>query len=202
MLKKCCHCKKELSLDSFQKNRAAPDGLQHRCKGCTKEASKACRAKRGHLWLETTNPWSHRSENRFRVNAATRARRAKNPEKAKAENRYWREKANPFSVAVGKAGLRATELGVLSTLTTEEWKSVVESCSFLCHLCGEKVCLDLKSPQRLSLDHVLPMARGGTNTIDNVLPAHRRCNQSRLDMTISEFDEWLKSVYRNRHGKT
>ena len=25
-MKTCCHCKQELSLDSFQKNRVAPDG--------------------------------------------------------------------------------------------------------------------------------------------------------------------------------
>jgi HNH endonuclease len=202
-MKICCHCKEELSLDSFQKNRTAPDGLQYRCKDCTKKASKACRAKRGHLWLEKTNPWDKRPENRERRNANTRLRRARDPEKAKAENKYWRERANPYSTAVSKAGIRAKELGIESTLTAEEWKFVVERENFICHLCGSKTSLDLKSPWRLSLDHVLPIAKGGSNTVGNVLPAHRRCNQSRLDMTLEEFDLWLKKIFlfRGNDGK-
>jgi hypothetical protein len=146
-------------------------------------------------------PWRKRTEeNRLRNNALVRAKRAKNPEKAKADNRRWRERTNPYSVAVQKAHLRAKELGVESTLTTEEWKKVVEERNFCCHLCEEKTVLDLKSPWRLSLDHILPMARGGKNTAENVLPAHRRCNQSRLDMTMVEFDEWLVLIYGKRYG--
>lgn len=205
IIKKCCHCKKELSLDSFQKNRATKDGLQHRCKACTSRASKACRAKRGHLWLEKTDPWKNRNDaNRLRSNASHRACRAKHPEKDRVQNRRWRETINPFSVAVGKARLRAAELDVISTLTVEEWRRVVEEQDFICHVCGERTVLDLKSPLRLSLDHVLPMSRGGQNIMENVLPAHRRCNQSRSDMTLEEFDIWLNKIYvsrRSAYGK-
>jgi hypothetical protein len=92
-MKICGHCKKELSLDCFQKNRTAPDGLQNRCKACTKEASKACRARRGHLWLEKTNPWKDRPENRERKNRVTRERmarlKAENPEKCRQDRRRW-----------------------------------------------------------------------------------------------------------------
>ena len=204
-MKVCCHCKEELPLDSFQKNRAALDGLQYRCKSCMKEASKACRARRGHLWLGKTDPWRKRSdENRLRNNAGTRKRRALNPEKSREDNRRWRESSNPFSVAANKARLRAIELGVVSTLTVDEWRRVVEGQNFICHLCGYETILDLKSPLRLSLDHIIPMSRGGENVMGNVLPAHRRCNQSRLDMTIEEFDLWLNKIYLSRrsgHGE-
>ena len=146
-------------------------------------------------------PWRKRTEeNRLRNNASARAQRAKDPVKSRANNRRWRERTNPYSVAVQKAHLRAKELDVESTLTVEEWKTIVEERDFCCHLCGEKVFLDLKSPWRLSLDHVLPMARGGKNAAENVLPAHRRCNQSRLDMTMEEFDWWLVLIYGKRHG--
>ena len=86
--KKCCHCKEDLSLDSFQKNRAAPDGLQYRCKNCTKKAHILCRAKRGHLWQEKLNPWKDRPDNRERVNATTRARMARKPIEEKREESY------------------------------------------------------------------------------------------------------------------
>jgi len=96
-MKKCCQCKIDLPLDSFQKNRTAPDGLQYRCRACTKKASKTCREKRGHLWLQKTNPWDKRPENAGRKNARTRARQAKRkaetPDKVREERRRWELKA-------------------------------------------------------------------------------------------------------------
>lgn len=93
MFKKCCHCKKDLPIDCFQKNQSAPDGLQHRCKACTKKASKECRDRRGHLWLPAAERWKNRPENRDRRNATTRARQAQrkleNPEKVREERRRW-----------------------------------------------------------------------------------------------------------------
>lgn len=201
--KRCSHCKNDLSLSDFQKNRRAPDGLQCRCRACTKIAHIACRAKRGHLWSEKTNPWGHRSENRLRVNAATRARRAKNVVKARQEGRDYRIK-NPYCHAVCVANARAKKLGVESTLTVEEWKEIVHTSKNICHLCGREISFKIGSPDRISLDHVLPMSRGGTNTKENVLPAHRACNRSRLDMTLAEFDAWLIPVSifrRSEYGR-
>ena len=55
--------------------------------------------------------------------------------------------------------------------------------------------------EKLSLDHILPMSRGGENVKENVAPSHRRCNQNRTDMTISEFDNWIKDVLEFRSSK-
>lgn len=148
-------------------------------------------------------PWKKR--HRSAANAATRRRRALNPEKARAESKKYREQQNPFSAAVAVARRRARILGVLSTLTTDEWEEVVKAYNFSCHLCGHKVVLELYSPDRLSLDHIVPMSRGGVNSQDNVAPAHRRCNQSRSDMTLDEFDLWLRKISdyrRSGHGES
>lgn len=145
-------------------------------------------------------PWKKR--NKSASNAVERARRAANPEKIRTQNRKYRE-SNPFGVAVTVARQRAEEFGVVSTLTTEEWKEVVKIHEYICHVCGERVSLEINSPLRISLDHVVPLSRGGDNTKENVLPAHRRCNQSRNDMTLEEFNDWISKVqsWRNSHGK-
>jgi 5-methylcytosine-specific restriction enzyme A len=194
--KQCCHCREVLPLNCFQKNRTAPDGLQYRCKKCAKVASTICRAKRGHLWLQKTNPWKNR--NREKANASRRSWRAKNSEKVRCENKKYRELRNPFAAAVAAANVRSKRFNAISTLTTAEWREVVERENFVCHICGEKTSLELYSPQRLSLDHVIPLSRGGHNVKENVLPAHRRCNQSRLDMLLNEFNDWLKKVFKFR----
>jgi 5-methylcytosine-specific restriction endonuclease McrA len=42
------------------------------------------------------------------------------------------------------------------------------------------------------------MSRGGTNVKENVAPAHRRCNQNKTDMTLTEFEVWLEKVLKFR----
>jgi 5-methylcytosine-specific restriction endonuclease McrA len=140
-------------------------------------------------------PWKKR--NREAANASTRARRALTPEKVRAENRSYREN-NPFAVAVIVARNRAKQLGVESTLTREEWESVVKERGSICHVCGSPTSYEIGSPDTLSLDHLLPMSRGGNNSKENVAPAHRRCNQNRTNMTLDEFDGWLKKVIKYR----
>jgi 5-methylcytosine-specific restriction endonuclease McrA len=140
-------------------------------------------------------PWKKR--NRETNNATTRALRATQPEKIRAQNRKHRE-TRPYSSAVAVANARAKMLGVISTLTREEWEEVVRVANFKCHICGRKVSLEIGSPQRLSLDHIEPMSRGGNNVKNNVAPAHRVCNQSRNNMTLREFDDWLTVVGKHR----
>jgi 5-methylcytosine-specific restriction endonuclease McrA len=140
-------------------------------------------------------PW--RVRNRDAANAATRNLRANQPEKIRKQNRKWREN-NPFAVAVIVARKRARDLGVDSTLTRQEWEFVVRSHEFICHICGDKVSLELCRPETLSLDHLVPMSRGGANAKTNVAPAHRRCNQNRTNMTLGEFDSWLEKVSQFR----
>jgi len=41
----------------------------------------------------------------------------------------------------------------------------------VCGLCGEVV-----SDEALSIDHIVPVARGGTDELDNLQVAHRLCN--------------------------
>lgn len=41
----------------------------------------------------------------------------------------------------------------------------------VCHLCG--------MPGANSIDHLVPRAAGGTDDLDNLRPAHSRCNSSR-----------------------
>jgi 5-methylcytosine-specific restriction endonuclease McrA len=55
-----------------------------------------------------------------------------------------------------------------------------------CHLCGEAV--DLSAPRQtgvdgwdrgLHIDHVIPLSKGGKDTLQNVRPAHGWCNLSK-----------------------
>ncbi|WP_425608698.1 HNH endonuclease [Streptomyces albipurpureus] len=50
-----------------------------------------------------------------------------------------------------------------------------------CHLCGEDIDRDVVAPAPLAptLDHVVPIARGGAHTMINLRAAHFRCNSAK-----------------------
>nr|DAK85120.1 MAG TPA: HNH endonuclease [Caudoviricetes sp.] len=53
-----------------------------------------------------------------------------------------------------------------------------------------------KAPHRQSrtLEHLTPIARGGTHDIDNLDFAHWSCNASKGTKTLEEYREWLKQA--------
>jgi 5-methylcytosine-specific restriction endonuclease McrA len=56
-----------------------------------------------------------------------------------------------------------------------------------CHLCGEAIDYDLPhlDPGAFVIDHVIPLTKGGTDTIDNVKAAHRSCNSTKRARIIA-----------------
>lgn len=56
-----------------------------------------------------------------------------------------------------------------------------------CHLCGDAIDLALRKPDPLSLsiDHVVPRSRGGSDDLSNLRPAHLGCNSARQATPMS-----------------
>ena len=50
-----------------------------------------------------------------------------------------------------------------------------------CGICGGFIDYALRSPDpdSFEVDHVVPLARGGTDTLDNKQASHRRCNRDK-----------------------
>jgi 5-methylcytosine-specific restriction endonuclease McrA len=51
----------------------------------------------------------------------------------------------------------------------------------VCHHCGKSF-----PPSELTMDHVIPVVRGGTSTKGNVVPACFACNQAKAAQTPAE----------------
>jgi 5-methylcytosine-specific restriction endonuclease McrA len=92
-----------------------------------------------------------------------------------------------YRVDVHTSAVRARQLGVLCTLTAEEWKTVVEGYEYSCYLCGRILTIELSQPNTVTLEHITPMSRGGTHTKENVAPACFVCNSAKRNMTVEEF---------------
>lgn len=53
----------------------------------------------------------------------------------------------------------------------------------LCHYCGGKF-----PPQELTMDHLVPLARGGRSTKGNLVPACKSCNDQKKHKLAFEFE--------------
>lgn len=110
--------------------------------------------------------------------------RKKNPEKVKAHLDTWRRNHPENYRAIQRRAVtkrRAVAANVLSEPYTTE--QVLEKWGSICHICNREI--DTDAPRGLGvtgwehslhLDHVVPLARGGNDTLDNVKPAHGLCN--------------------------
>jgi 5-methylcytosine-specific restriction endonuclease McrA len=145
------------------------------------------------------------------LRARARARRARDPESFTTAGRKWREqnpnyrhpdatswksawkKRNPEKVRAyehrRKARLRdACSPGV----TPQEWAAI---CDRHRATNGDVVCAYCQTNLATEIDHVVPIARGGRDAPDNVLPACRGCNASKGAKLLSE---WMKLLERRR----
>jgi 5-methylcytosine-specific restriction endonuclease McrA len=52
-----------------------------------------------------------------------------------------------------------------------------------CHWCGLDIDYraDWLNPHAYQIDHVIPLNRGGLDTLDNLVAAHRKCNRDKSD---------------------
>lgn len=50
-----------------------------------------------------------------------------------------------------------------------------------CHICGQPIDYALKSPHPMSfeVDHLVPLSKGGPDTLANKAAAHRTCNSTK-----------------------
>lgn len=58
-----------------------------------------------------------------------------------------------------------------------------------CHYCHQRV-----PPKELTLDHVVPIIRGGRSTKGNVAPCCKDCNSRKRYLIPSEWQEYLDEL--------
>lgn len=80
----------------------------------------------------------------------------------------------------------ARRRGALGRYSAQEFRDLCSIYRGECAYCGYV--------RPLEADHAIPLSRGGSNFIDNILPACRYCNASKKDRTVEEFRAGM--IYR------
>jgi 5-methylcytosine-specific restriction protein A len=67
--------------------------------------------------------------------------------------------------------------------------------SGICHYCNNKFI-----PNELTMDHVIPIARGGKTEKSNVVPCCKACNTKKKQLLPTEWKEYMSSLSKNKNS--
>ena len=151
-------------------------------------------------WNKYQRAW--RRKNRDRTNPILRAKRSKMGDAYNAKRRdyrlrnlvklrsdarryYWRNwerKRIEHHAAVAK------RKGATGKHSKTEWLELLTAYQYRCAYCNHRL-----TRKTASADHVIPLARGGTNWIANIVPSCLSCNQQKNFLTAKEYLRRLKN---------
>lgn len=165
-MKVCSSCKQEKTLDEFGKRKTNKDGLDYLCKVCKRAE-----------WQKNKDLEKHREQQRiYRLN---------NQEKIKEYNKQYSKKYKKtengkLARKMYKHNRRSRDKDLIYTLSKEYWEESLNFFNNSCAYCGKK-------SNRLQHEHVVPSSKGGHYTKQNIVPACKECNLSKLDNDLFEW---------------
>lgn len=134
-------------------------------RGFGKFCSKSC------MYIGITKTAEHKKQvkkqgqKEWRKNKATQNFKEK---RAARDAKYKKE--HPEKVNEHSKRVRAKRKGVtVRDFTAQEWREVQEAYNHHCAYCGQVF-------DNLTMDHVIPLSKGGWHTKNNIVPACKSCN--------------------------
>ena len=96
-----------------------------------------------------------------------------------------RDKAQLFPYPLDETDLKR-ERGKARDLRESQWwkRRLAKG---VCHYCGRAF-----PPRGLTMDHVVPLSRGGKTIRGNVVPCCKECNNAKKQLLPMEWEDYLK----------
>ena len=176
----CTGCLITKPLEDFAKLSKREDGRSTRCKRCRADYMKA-------YYKANPQPIKNRTakyfdQNRQELNLKRKIFRQNHLERELQTGKKW-AKNNPEKMKQAKAKSRAKRnKAVTFVLAPKDLKKLLLSPCFYCGQPSEH------------WDHVVPLAKGGTHGIGNLVPACSKCNLQKNSKTIMEWKLWKLRV--------
>jgi 5-methylcytosine-specific restriction protein A len=104
-----------------------------------------------------------------------------------------RKSIDPYAYNLEEADLRKERRKARELRESQWWKRRVAKGK--CFYCGRAT-----SPNALTMDHIVPISRGGKSTRGNVVPCCKTCNNAKKQLLPMEWEEYLKKA-RKKPGE-
>ena len=92
-----------------------------------------------------------------------------------------------FFIEVSEEQLRRERAKARELRKSQWWKNRIAAGR--CHYCGAEV-----PPKELTLDHVVPLVRGGQTARGNCVAACKECNSKKQSLLPIEWEEYLTKL--------
>ncbi len=173
-MKVCAKCNSEKQLSEYYKDSAKKDGLSSYCKPCRIIASTKWHSENTNRAREIRAKWRVSNPDKSRESSAKWIR--ENPDKRKESIEKWIAN-NPEKVRANSRiqchTRRARIRGLTGSLSAGLADRLFKLQRGKCACCGEPLGSDYH------LDHIMPLALGGTNTDDNIQLLRSICNKQK-----------------------
>jgi 5-methylcytosine-specific restriction endonuclease McrA len=172
--KACSKCKQVKPTSEFGKHKPSPQGLYSQCLICQRQARAIQRVKRAsQIKIEQQNNYQKNKEKR---KAYVAEWQKANPEKFKQyQSISKRRNKEAIAADTRRRTARRKANGVFRITKKELVKLGLDPCFY----CGSK--------DRITVDHIVAIARGGTDSIGNLVSACKSCNSQKRQLTIMEW---------------
>lgn len=173
--KTCSVCLQILPLNNFQPRNKNSEHYFTYCKKCGYQKQVLWNRNNRERKAATSKRWH--DKNRQVVNEKQRQRKRNQPE-------YYTNLAN-----VRRARKQAN--GVFKILE-RELKAIRRQPCFYCN----------QLTKRMTLDHIIPISKGGRHSIGNLLPSCLPCNASKGNKLLIDYLQYRKNLYDVAAGQT
>ena len=193
--KECSKCGDIKPLSEFARASKEKSGYASACKVCRKALYQGLQNERNRLryaedpqyrerkkaavvaaFQKNAANYSDQRRTRYELNDSVRRAAVDRVDK-------WRA-ANQDSVRVYGSRRRAKAVGADGDFEMADVIRLFEKQNSQCIYCGADI-----SEGRHTIEHLVPLSRGGSNAIENVALACRSCNARKGDKTVAEFLE-------------
>jgi 5-methylcytosine-specific restriction endonuclease McrA len=163
-----CNIGYPLTKRYFQVNKRYKEGFTRQCKKCRNKATNL----RNQITYE---------QNKERIGRYNKNYRQINKKKYKELNAKWL-KENRNYINCKHATRRAKLKNSIGSFTLQEWEDKKKEFNHCCVICkiSEQELLN-KTGVGLTIDHIIPLNKNGTNWIKNIQPLCKSCNSRKKD---------------------
>ena len=92
-----------------------------------------------------------------------------------------------FTVSVSEAEIKKEREKARQLRKKQWWQNKLNQ--GICYYCGRKF-----KPSELTMDHIVPIIRGGKSVKSNVVVACKECNNKKKHMLPLEWEEYINKI--------